>query len=165
MNMGSTTSIYGIKWSNRSIFRIRFFKFFVKYIFNKNRKKSMFSPKIGSLLNKSLEKFGMPGFQNFWSYGMSIRAQTLKKFAEFEFLGFKVFRAHGIYSWFLPPERWGVFLLNSAQDIGAHPHECLSSRVVFRKIAPGPILGPPMEKIFLVQDVRYLYCFRCVRHV
>ena len=52
----------------------------------------MFSPKSRSLLNKPLEKFRMPGFQNFWSYGMSIRAQTLKFFAKFEFLGFKVFR-------------------------------------------------------------------------
>ena len=56
----------------------------------------MFSPKSGSLLNKSLEKFRMPGFQNFWSYGMSIRAQTLEKVAKFNFLGFKVmpFRPH-----------------------------------------------------------------------
>ena len=44
------------------------------------KKKSIFSPKSGSLLNKSLEKFRMPGFQNFWSYGMSIRAQTLVEF-------------------------------------------------------------------------------------
>ena len=53
----------------------------------------MFRPKSGSLLNKPLEKFRMPGFQNFWSYGMSIRAQTLIFFAKSEFLGFKVFRA------------------------------------------------------------------------
>ena len=52
----------------------------------------MFSPKSGSLLNKSLEKFRMPGFQNFWSYGMSIRAQTLIFLTKSEFLGFKVFR-------------------------------------------------------------------------
>ena len=50
----------------------------------------IFSPKSGSLLNKPLEKFRMPGFQNFWSYGMSIRAQTLNIFAKSKFLGFKV---------------------------------------------------------------------------
>ena len=52
----------------------------------------MSSPKSRSLLNKPLEKFRIRGFQNFWSYGMSIRAQTLKHFAKSEFLGFKVFR-------------------------------------------------------------------------
>ena len=82
MNMGSTTSIYGIKWPNRSIFRIRFFLFFVKNIFNRKPEKSIFSLESRSLLNKPLEKFRMPGFQNIWSYGMSIRAQTLNFFSE-----------------------------------------------------------------------------------
>ena len=71
---------------------------FVKNVFNKKSKKSMLSPKSIPLLNKPLEKFRMRGFQKFWSYGMSIRAQTLNFFAKSQFLGFKVFWAHGAHA-------------------------------------------------------------------
>ena len=98
--MGSTTSIYGIKWPNRSTFRIWFFLkfgFLPKCCLTTNRKKVGFKPQesVDRCWMSPLKNFEFQVFRIFGAMECPFVPKHWIFFAKSQFLDFKVFRTHG----------------------------------------------------------------------